>query len=193
MAEIAAELGMSKKTLYKAFPTKQQLAEALVDEIFEQINQRCDAILGSPAPALEKLLRILEVIVENQQRFATKIMIESLYHQLPHLWQRVEKFRRARMEKNLTSILDQARQEGTVRPGFNHELFLQLLRGAIRECLSAEVLMHASHSLQQALHGLFDLLLNGVLTPAGRKRYQRLHQQSLFKVKIAASVAINSR
>lgn len=178
MDEIAAGLGMSKKTLYKFFATKRILAEAMVEDIFEQINSHFDAMLASPMPAIVKLHGIVKFLVEKQQRFMTKAMRESLILHLPHLWRRIEKFRSARMQKNMQAIIAQALQEGTVRGNFDSEMFLHFFIGAIQVGLSAEVILNASYSTGEAIQGLIDLFLNGILTPAGRRQYRRLHAGS---------------
>lgn len=174
MDEIAGELGMSKKTLYKFFPTKLNLAEAMVDHIFAEVNQRCDAVLASPLPAIEKLLRIVQMITEQQHRFVTKVMLESLRHHLPHLWKRIEVFRQERMRKNLQIIFTQGKREGTVRADLNRDMFFHFLIGAINEGINPEVLIHASYSMHEALAGLIDIFMNGALTDTGRKQYHKL-------------------
>ena len=187
MQEIATELGMSKKTLYKFFATKRALADAMVTDIFAQVNGHFDAILASPLPAVAKLHRIVQFLVERQQRFMTKAMLQGLFLHLPHLWRRIEKFRRARMQKNMQVIIAQAGQEGTVRDDFDREMFLHFLLGAIQEGLSPEVIVHASYSTGEAIQGLIDLFLNGILSPAGRKQYQRLHAGKPGRLKIPQS------
>ncbi len=174
MDEIAGELGMSKKTLYKFFPTKLKLAEDSVEHIFTEVNRRCDAILTSPLPAVEKLFRLVQMITEQQQRFVTKIMLESLRHHLPHLWQRVEVFRRERMHKNLQIVFAQGKREGTVRDDLNREMIFHFLIGAIEEGINPDVLIHASYSMHEALAGLIDVFMNGALTEAGRQQYRKL-------------------
>lgn len=175
MAEIAAELGMSKKTLYKFFATKRILAEAMVEEVFALFNREFDAILAARLPAIEKLHRIVRFLIEQQQRFVTRAMLESMYLHLPELWRRVEKFRRARMQKNMQIILAQALREGAVLETVNFDMFVHFLLGAVQEGLSAQVLVHASYSMHEATQGLIDLFLNGILTPAGRRQYRRLY------------------
>ncbi|MGH7450905.1 MAG: TetR/AcrR family transcriptional regulator [bacterium] len=174
MAEIAGELGMSKKTLYKFFPTKLKLAEAMVEHVFAEVNRRCDAILASPLPAIEKLFRIVRMITEQQHRFVTKVMLESLRHHLPHLWKRIEAFRQERMRKNLQIIFTQGKRESTVRADLNRDMFFHFLIGAINEGINPEVLIHASYSMHEALGGLIDIFMNGALTDAGRKQYHKL-------------------
>ena len=133
-----------------------------------------NAILASPLPAIEKLLRIVQMLTELQQRFVTKTMLESLRHHLPHLWTRIESFRRERMLKNLQIIFAQGKSEGTVRADLNREMFFHFLFGAINESINPEVLIHASYSMHEALAGLIDIFMNGALTEAGRKQYCKL-------------------
>jgi len=179
MDAIAGELAISKKTLYKFFPTKLKLAEMLVEHVLAEINRRCDAILASPLPAIEKLLRIVQMITEQQQHFVTKPLLESLRRHLPHLWQRIEAFRRERMHKNLEVILEQGKRDGTVRADFNREMFFHFLLGAINEGINPEVLINSSYSMHEALSALFDLFMNGALTAKGREQYQKLKAANL--------------
>src|SRR5215831_17019301 len=47
MDDLTAELGMSKKTLYSRFDTKQQLLEAVIDEQFRRVSEKCERILAA--------------------------------------------------------------------------------------------------------------------------------------------------
>src|SRR5690348_4438951 len=47
MDDLTAELGMSKKTLYSRFDTKQQLLEAVIDEQFRRVSEECERILAA--------------------------------------------------------------------------------------------------------------------------------------------------
>src|SRR5215831_14010429 len=47
MDDLAAELGMSKKTLYSRFDTKLQLLEAVIDEQFRRVSEECERILAA--------------------------------------------------------------------------------------------------------------------------------------------------
>jgi AcrR family transcriptional regulator len=174
MDEIATELGMSKKTLYKFFPTKLQLAEELMAHTFGELDRRCDAILASPLSAIEKLFRIIELVADLQNRLVTKVMIESLHTHLPHLWQGIETFRRERMHKNMQAIFEQGIRDGTIRTGLDRRMFLHFVHGAIQEGICPEVLINASYSMHEAVLALIDIFMNGVLTESGREQYQKL-------------------
>jgi len=174
MDEIAAELGMSKKTLYKSFPAKLDLMEALVQQNFDHINARCDAILASPISAIEKLAAVSQVIVDQQERFVSKTMIQSIRDHLPHLWRRIERFRSERKKKNLRVIIEQGEREKTFRSGIDYEMFDNFLSGAIQEGIHPDVLVHARYSMADAFLSLMDIFMNGILTDAGRRQYEKV-------------------
>jgi AcrR family transcriptional regulator len=174
MDEIAAELGMSKKTLYKFFATKHDLMEELVQQNLDYLDERCDAVLASPLSAIEKLAGVSRVIVDQQQRLATKVMMGSIRDHLPHIWRRIEAFRRERKRKNMDSIIRQGIREGTFRAGIDREMFDHFLSGAISEGIHPEVLIHAHYSMGDAFLGLMDIFMNGILTENGRRQYKKV-------------------
>lgn len=174
MDEIAAELGMSKKTLYKYFATKLDLMEALIQLLFDHINKRCDAVLASPISAIEKLAGITRVVVEQQQRLASKAMMESVRDHLPHIWRRIEAFRRERKKKNMQVVIEQGIREGTFRADVDREMFDNFLSGAIQEGVRPEVLIHSQYSMADVFLCMMDIFMNGILTEIGRKQYKKI-------------------
>jgi AcrR family transcriptional regulator len=180
MEEMASELGMSKKTLYKFFATKQILAEELIEHTLAIINNRCEAILSSPMSAVEKLAHVMKMIAEQQQRVATKTMLESLRRHAPHLWRRIETFRRERMGRNMRTILEQGKRDGTVRAGVHRDMFLLFLFGAIREGINPEALINAPYAMSDAFLGLMDIVMNGILTETGRKKFKKQMAAPVF-------------
>ena len=48
MDDLAHELGMSKKTLYRHFRSKDALIESIIEEIGQAIRDRMDSVLADP-------------------------------------------------------------------------------------------------------------------------------------------------
>ncbi|MGE5335771.1 MAG: TetR/AcrR family transcriptional regulator, partial [Nitrososphaerota archaeon] len=60
MDELAAELGMSKKTLYKHFPTKEALLLQVIEAFYAQLNADIEAIRLDEALSFpEKMTRFI--------------------------------------------------------------------------------------------------------------------------------------
>ena len=58
MDDLAESLGMSKKTLYEHFRSKEQLAEAMLKEISDAIGKIHEEVMGLDLNTVEKLNRI---------------------------------------------------------------------------------------------------------------------------------------
>src|SRR5690242_18714370 len=60
MDDLAAELGMSKKTLYASFPSKEALLEAVLKDKFKSVEGDLESLAAETAvDALENLKRLL--------------------------------------------------------------------------------------------------------------------------------------
>lgn len=55
LSDIASNAGISKKTIYKYFDSKEALLRAVVDYVFEDIRRQHQKILKQDLPNVEKL------------------------------------------------------------------------------------------------------------------------------------------
>jgi TetR/AcrR family fatty acid metabolism transcriptional regulator len=69
MEDIAAEAGLSKATLYLYFDSKDALIAAILDSFVGRELAEARKLLASDRPALEKLERIIEIVVADTQAF----------------------------------------------------------------------------------------------------------------------------
>ncbi|WP_040835484.1 TetR/AcrR family transcriptional regulator [Nocardia brevicatena] len=72
MDEIAAAAGVAVGTLYRHFPTKKDLVEAIVTELTTAIGQSLDAALAraadEPASAVDELIALLRSVVLDMRQ-----------------------------------------------------------------------------------------------------------------------------
>ena len=59
VADIAAELGMSSANIYRFFPSKLALNEAICKRLLDESHARMAAIMDQPAPAADRLKRMI--------------------------------------------------------------------------------------------------------------------------------------
>ncbi len=65
MDDIAAQLGMSKKTIYQHFATKSELVEAVTMHMFETISCGIDAICHPEKNPIEELFEIKDFVLHK--------------------------------------------------------------------------------------------------------------------------------
>jgi len=148
MDEIAAAAGLAVGTLYRHFPTKDELVDAILMELAEETS----ALVGSfeealaskresPIVLLEALLRT--VVVELS---TTRMLRDALGGSEPQLRGMQE-----RANALLAQLVQAAHQDETLRDEVLVEDIILLLRAAPDERLSAQ---ERERWLQTVLHGV---------------------------------------
>ncbi len=163
MDELAAALGMSKKTIYAAFPSKEKMLEEMVDYVFDFIGRDKAAILGDDTlPYLEKLRRVLTTLTDKYESIDLRRLydLESRYGAV---YAKVAR----RLEtgwEGTTALLEQGIREGVLRP-FPIPIFKLMMETTLQQFFRGDVLLRSGISYQEALGQVVDILLRGILSP----------------------------
>ncbi len=171
MDEIASDLRMSKKTVYKFFPSKETLLKAIVHTFMKKMEGEVQGIISSDKPIEEKLTTLLAFIGKQVRRFSRPFM-SDIQRFAPALWKEVEIFRRERVLSQLQLMFRQAKKDGVFREDLDPDLFFLVLTTTIQGIMNPQVLSQQSFSAEVAFKGIFRILYEGALTEEARKRFQ---------------------
>lgn len=171
MDEIATDLRMSKKTVYKFFPSKEVLLKAIVQSLMHRVEKEVQAIISSDKPFEEKLTLIL-AFVGNTVRKMSHPFMRDVQRSAPSLWKEIETFRREKIFSKILQMLRQARKEGVFREDLDIDLFYLLLITVMQGIMNPQVLAQQPFSAEEAFKGIFRILYEGALTDKARKRFQ---------------------
>jgi AcrR family transcriptional regulator len=167
MDELSRRLGMSKKTLYQHFPSKEALAAAAIQRRQRALETAYEAICAQTS---DPLLRFRRIMAEVGQMLGavTPQFMDGLSREVPSIWQQVVEFREQRIRRVLQDLLSEGVQRGQVRADLPAELVIETCLAAVQRVVTPQVLMHSSFSAREAIEGIVDLVLTGVLSPAAR-------------------------
>jgi TetR/AcrR family transcriptional regulator, cholesterol catabolism regulator len=65
MDDIAAQLGMSKKTIYQFFADKDELVDAVVDDEIRNMQLECAGCIQNSRDAVDEIFMMMQQIVED--------------------------------------------------------------------------------------------------------------------------------
>ncbi len=167
--EIASELGMSKKTMYKFFPSKEDLLTEVVHGVMSGLRTRVEATVASDKSFAEKASELLghlgRVIGTTSKQFLIDLQRFS-----PDLWKEMEEFRRQRILTSVRAIFVQAKEEGVFRRDLNVDLFILIFLNSVQNIVNPQVLSEQSFSMEEALRGIFRIIFEGAMTDEARAR-----------------------
>ncbi|EAX48808.1 transcriptional regulator, TetR family [Thermosinus carboxydivorans Nor1] len=166
---VAARLGISKKTLYQYYPSKDALIAAIIDAALADMVAQKEQILASAEP----FPRLLAAVLTVRPKLFGKIndwVMEDIKKFRPQEWQKIERYRREHTAV-VMNLLEAGKREGFIRP-IHSRVAAQMLLGAVGELLDYRFLAENNLSLSEALDAVTDVFLNGVLTKAGESDNQ---------------------
>ncbi|MEJ2504979.1 MAG: TetR/AcrR family transcriptional regulator [Ignavibacteriaceae bacterium] len=177
MDSLASDLRISKKTIYKHYPTKDALVEDVVSRIMQNMSSKIDEIIKSEHNALGKVGNVMQLI----GNFSLKISdnwLQDLRIHLPLLWERVDDFRTKKMYGILTKIIEQGKVEGYFIDKPN-ELIILIFVSSVRSIVSPDFLYHQKLNIQEAFRHTFEILFNGILTTKGKKEFKKIFSKGI--------------
>jgi len=166
--EIAAELGMSKKTMYKFFPSKEDLLKTIVHAMMNSLRVRVEAVVNSDKPFVEKAPELL-ALIGHQISIMSKQFLFDLQRFTPQLWKEIDEFRRQRILTTVRKIFIQAQEEGVFRKDLDIELFILVFTSSVQGIVNPQTLSQQSFSAGEALRGIFRIIFEGAMTEEARK------------------------
>ena len=177
MDTIAGELHMSKKTIYKHFSTKEKLVEAIVDKFTLTVGDKIEAVINSKEDSLSKAVHLFEIMGSVAMKLSDKWVGDIQIH-MPKLWEKIDEFRTKRAYAVLGSIIKQGQEEGMIidKPS---ELIIHLFVNAIRSIVNPNFLFYQKFNYKEAFNHTFEILFNGILTPKGKKQFDKIFKKAM--------------
>ena len=135
MDDIARRAEVGKPTLYRYFPSKEDLYLSVCEEAFQRLEVRLAAAAGAAPPAA--LRAMLEALVDMLgKQLASLDFLNAEEQSLNLQWRQLYSRRRRMIVDRLRAVLDAGVLAGTFAPG-DTELAAQLLLGMVRGGLFA--------------------------------------------------------
>jgi AcrR family transcriptional regulator len=168
MEEIASELGMSKKTIYRLYPAKEALLLAAIDAFFDDLSGSLDAVLD--APELTFPVRVSQVLATLGRR-VTNIQaaaVQDIRRTAPDGWRRMDERRRGVIVTRLARLLQAGRDDGMVRPDLPPDLLVLILLALIDRVAHPDTLTELPVSITDVFRTVTTVFFEGVLTDSAR-------------------------
>lgn len=169
MDDVAAELGMSKKTLYARFSSKEEIIQAVLLNKFHDIDTDLSAIMAARAVGvMERLHRLLACLQQHTEELQPPFVRDM--RRAPELFQLVEGRRRALIKRTFGAIFSEGRKAGVLRPDVPAWLVVEILLGATEAIMNPAKMAELKITPQSGLAAILAVVLEGVVTPKGRQK-----------------------
>lgn len=171
MDEVASDLKMSKKTIYKFFPSKDDLVMAIAKHFMEGVKGRVLPELNSDKNAIEKLAELNKILAKISEKISSKRMDEIKTY-FPKLWTEIDSFRTKLMFGNITKVIDQGKAEGLFID-YPTPIIMNTFVSSVRSIVNPEFILNNNFSIGEAALYAFKVVIGGIVTDKGRKIFNK--------------------
>jgi len=179
VGDIASSLGMSKKTLYKYFPSKEAILRELIKSIKGDIDSELCCIWSDEK--LDYVVKLKEIMNCCGTHIAQLRgpLLEDLRKNIPEVWEDINKMRIKTAEPEFTALINEGVRNKVLRDDIHQKLIVMMYINAIQGIINPEVLTQLPLTADQVFETIIKILFEGILTTEGRTKYCSLNEKEI--------------
>ena len=169
MDDLAIRMGMSKKTLYKYYPSKEELVKAVLEVRKQRVGELMSFIETKvPKHAFgEKIVQVSQKVAEFLSEIQPHVMFD-LKKSFPLIFDDFDTFRKASIVKGFTIALNEGRASGVFRDDIPIELAVHMHLTLISTMMNPEYLSSQQYTPLQVFTMILRCTMEGLCTNKGR-------------------------
>lgn len=183
MDDIAAHLGMSKKTIYQYFKDKDELVEAVVDNVIDTNQCICNDDREKADNAVHEIFLVMEMMVEMFKTMNPSILFDmQKYH--PAAYRKFQRHRNEYLYNVCKQNLERGIREELFRPEINTDIMARYRVETMLTAFNPEFQRSVKESLIVIEEEIIIHYLFGLVTLKGYKlilTYMEQREKNLVK------------
>lgn len=166
MDDVASNLGISKKTLYKYVSDKDDLVGKAIDLQIEGIHSDVDCHCNSSLNAIEELLLVSKIINQRIKKVnhGTVFDLKKYY---PTHYERLVNARREKMLSCITKNIAKGKLEGLYRNDLNDTIIAKLQLSRIEGIIDNDFFSVEEFTSSKFFQEVFDYHIRGIANQKG--------------------------
>jgi AcrR family transcriptional regulator len=180
MDDIAAQLGMSKKTLYQYYTDKDELVNAVFDIVLNTNRAQCVECTKKGENAIHEVYLSFDMVEEMLKTMNPSVLFDmQKYH--PSAYKKFDEFRNGFLYKIIKANLERGIKEELYREDIDTDILSRFRLQSILLSFNSEVFPSNKTNLIYIEQQLLEVFLLGVATTKGQKLIMKYKNQRTKK------------
>lgn len=173
MDDIATNLGMSKKTIYAAFPDKKALLTRMISDYlqFHKADTHCQC--EEAENAIERMLLAAAAGVSFMEKI-NPVFLYDMKKYFGEVWSIFEVYRNQEIRAEIKSCLTQGQGEGLIRPDLDLDIAVSMHMQHVDMMVDPELFENFNKPRNEVIKTILITFLNGICTPKGIKAMNKI-------------------
>lgn len=176
MDDIAAQLGMSKKTLYQYYIDKNELVDAVFGGVMDHNKQQCGFCQSNGENAIHEVFLSFDMLQEMLSNMNPSVLFDmQKYH--PSAFRKFEDYRNNFLHHLIRNNLQKGVAEGLYREDIDIEIMTRYRLFSIMISFDTDIFPNNKTNLVYIEQVLLEHFLWGLATAKGQKLIQKYKNQ----------------
>lgn len=173
--ELAKMIGISKRTIYEHFASKEILFQSIIENKLSEIKSSIDKILenlltNEQTDFLDSMLEIIELNIESSKLF-TREFLQDLDKYALKSHQCMTDFRQIELKNIFDTLYSIGAKRNIIKDKFESELLYLIKYHTFNNIMQPEVISKLSLSTEETVKIIHEVFFTGILTEEARKKY----------------------
>ena len=169
--ELSRELGISKKTLYREFRSKEEIVREVVRRQLASVERELREVFDDESRGFVARLGAQLKVASRIMNTLGKPFLSDLARYAPEVWDEIQTFRHERVFSRLESIIGRGQEEGMIHPTVTPRLMVMIVETVADNLLVPGKLARSDLHPQDVIRHMGLMVAQGVLTEAGRREF----------------------
>jgi TetR/AcrR family transcriptional regulator, cholesterol catabolism regulator len=167
MDEIAAQLGISKKTIYQFFTDKDEIVQAVINMEIRKNELECVQFHNDADDAVQEIFLALED-VEELLKYTNPLVVYDLEKYHPRAFEKIKEYKYRFLYAALIENLRWGIEEGLYRSDLNKDIVAKNRIESSFLVFDADLFPHSRYKISEVNFELAMLFLHGIVTETGK-------------------------
>jgi len=163
MDDLAAELGMSKKTLYAHFPSKMALLQAVMCDKMNAVEADLERVTTESGADFPARLQAMLACMRGHTEEISEPYVRDVRREAPELFAQVQERRRAIIQRFFGKLIRDGRKVGRIRKDIPENMMIEVLLGAVDSVVNPAKMGELCSTPKEAFYQIITIFLEGVM------------------------------
>nr|WP_132747680.1 TetR/AcrR family transcriptional regulator [Scopulibacillus darangshiensis] len=160
--DLANRIGISKRTLYKYFSSKAEILDCIIDDTFQEIDEKAKAIIQNGQLSMpEKIKGVITTLPDHYELLDLKLLGQMKQY-YPEQWAKMDELLKDDWEL-LRNLIEQGIREGVIIE-LNVSLVMKVILESINSTLDQSFYMENRITVSEALSEIVNILFYGLIS-----------------------------